>query len=153
MYAIFHLQATSGTWYWNVNFSRRGVLYYRRFYQPKYGSSSMALKAAIAWRDEQLANAGALSLLEFCVQKRSSNTSGVPGVHFLKSAAQPLGLWQAKLKLAGKYTSKSFSVLKHGEHQAYEMAVAARQQMIEAAQDRPYVYDKVAKRFARKAKK
>jgi len=149
MYAIVHLQAQhSGTWYWAVHFSRRGRLYSRRFYEPKYGGKANARRAAIAWRDEQLAKAQALSLLDFCQQKRSNNTSGVAGVHFLKPASQPEGIWQAKLKLGGKYVSKSFSVQKHGDRQAYELAIAAREQMLASTPDRPYVYDTVAKRFA-----
>lgn len=150
MYALTHLQATKGTWYWAVHFKRRGQTYYRRFYEPKYGGSQAARKAAIAWRDEQLAQAKALTMVEFCQQQRSHNTSGVPGVHFLTSTAQPQGIWQAKLKLGGKAVHKSFSVRKHGWQSAYEQACAAREQMLAAAQDRPYLYDKLAKRMAGK---
>lgn len=100
MYAIKRLQAGRGTWYWVVNFSRRGVHHERRFYDPKHGGKDAALRAAIAWRDEELAKAKVLGVLEFCQHKRSNNSSGVPGVHFLTPAAQPEGIWQAKLKLA-----------------------------------------------------
>jgi hypothetical protein len=131
-----------------VNFTRHGVRYYRRFCEPKYGGSAKARKAAITWREEQLANIAALSLLEFCEQKRSNNTSGTVGVHFLKSATQPQGIWQAKLKIAGKYVSKTFAVKKHGERHAYKLAVAACEQMLVLAENRPYFYNKVAKRFA-----
>lgn len=130
-YAIFHQQATSGTWYWAVNFSRRGERHYRRFYEPKYDGSDKALAAAIVWRDQQLATTQVLTLVEFCQKTRSSNTSGVPGVHFSVSKRQPKGLWQAKLKLGGgKYISKSFSVLLYGNDRAYELAVAARSDML-----------------------
>jgi hypothetical protein len=151
MYAIVHLQAQSGTWYWAVHFSRRGRMHYRRFYEPQYGGSAAARKAAIAWRDEQLAKTDALTLVEFCQQKRSHNTSGVAGVHFLTSARQPQGIWQAKLKLGGISRSKSFSVRQHGWQEAYDMAVAAREQLLATADDRPYLYDKLAKRVAAKA--
>jgi hypothetical protein len=151
MYAISHLQAESGTWYWGVHFSRQGKRYYRRFYEPKHGGSAAALKAAIAWRDELLAKLEPLTLVAFCQVKRGHNTSGVPGVHFLTSAAQPLGIWQAKLKLNGVGRTKSFSVLKHGYHGAYELAVAAREQILATADDRVYLYDKLAKRAAPKA--
>ena len=56
MYAVFRLQADKGTWYWVVHFSRRGQRHYRRFYEPKHGGPAAARKAAIAWRDEQLAS-------------------------------------------------------------------------------------------------
>ena len=86
--------------------------------------------------------------MEFCQQKRSNNQSGVPGVHFLKPDSQPQGIWQAKLKLGGKGRYKSFSVRTYGERGAYELAVAARQDMLASAQDRLYLYDKLAKRMA-----
>ena len=154
MYAISHLQAGSGTWYWVVHFSRRRKMFHRRFYEPMYGGSRNARAAAIAWRDEQLAQATALTVVEFCQTKRSNNTSGVPGVHFLKSLRQPEGFWQAKLTVGGgKYKSKSFSVLQHGNEEAYQMAATARAEMLENAKDRPYLHDPVAKRLVPKPKK
>ena len=154
MYAIKHLQADKGTWYWSVNFSRNGQHHYRRFYEPKYGGSDAALQAAIAWRDEKLAEARVLGVLEFCQKKRSNNSSGVPGVHFLTPAAQPEGIWQARLKLAdGTNTTKTFSVQKHGKRKAFKLAVAARREMLQRAKDRPYVYDPLAKKFAARQSK
>ena len=52
----------------------------RRFYDPKHGGKDAALRAAIAWRDEELAKVKVLGVLEFCQHKRSNNSSGVPGV-------------------------------------------------------------------------
>lgn len=148
VYALIRHQTSKGAWYWGVHFSRRGQMVYQNFHDTKYGGNALARKAAVAWRDTQMAQVPALSMVEFCAQKRSHNTSGVAGVHFLTSPRQPLGYWQAKLKLDGKGKYKSFSVLKHGWHSAYEQAVAARLQMLAEAQDRPYLYDKVAKRMA-----
>lgn len=148
-YAIKRLQATKGTWYWCVHFSRNGQRHYRRFYEPKYGSSRPARQAAIAWRDEQLTKTKVLGVLEFCQKMRGNNRSSVPGVHFLTPPVQPEGIWQAKLKLAdGTCTTKTFSVRKHGERKAFGLAVAARREMIERAQDRPYLYDPLAMRLA-----
>ncbi len=140
MYAISHQRASSGTSYWCVHFSRKGVRHYKRFYEPKYGGSDKALAAAIVWRDEQLAQAKVMTIAQFCDQKRSSNTSGVPGVHFLKCKAQPLGFWQAKLKTGGgKYKSRNFSVLQYGEKEAFALAVAARKLMLESMEDKPFL--------------
>jgi hypothetical protein len=150
MYTLSHLQATSGTWYWVVHFSRRGQRHYRRFYEPKHGGSAAARKAAIAWRDEQLATVKPLSVVEFCQLKRGNNTSGAAGVHFLTSARQPHGLWQAKLKINGKARCKSFSVLLHGWQSAYEQALAAREQLLAEANDSLYLYNKLAKKLAAK---
>ena len=97
MYAINRRQAARGTWYWVVHFHRAGRLYSQRFYEPKHGGTVAARRAAIAWRDEKLAEIKALSILEFCELKRGNNTSGVTGVHFLTPARQPEGIWQARL--------------------------------------------------------
>lgn len=149
MYAIKHLQHDKGTWYWVVNFSRRGVRYQRRFYEPMHGGSKAALAAGIAWRDEKLAEVKALGVLEFCQQKRSNNTSGVPGVHFLTPGRQPEGIWQARLKLAdGTKLTKTFSVRKHGERKAFQLAVAARREMLQRVEERPYLYDPLARKLA-----
>jgi len=154
MYAIFHLQTTGGTWYWSVHFSRSGKYHARTFPELKYGGSDKALKAATAWRDEQLAKVPALTVAEFCQHKRSNNTSGVPGVHFLRPPVQPEGIWQAKLTLdGGRYTSKTFSVAKFGYQKAYELAVAARAEMLISAKDKPYLYHPIAKRLAPTTKK
>jgi len=151
LYAIYHMQSAKGFRSWSVSFSRNGQMYTKRFFDLSHGGSDSAKAAAIAWRDEALATTPALTMLEFCQKKRSSNTSGTPGVHFMKSAAQPLGFWQAKLKMGGgKYLSKTFAVLKHGDHAAHELALAARAEMVASAQDKPYLKHPLAKLLAPK---
>jgi len=83
----------------------------------------------VAWRDSVSAKLDVLTLREFHEQKRSNNSSGVPGVHFLKTSRQPDGVWQALLKLPnGKRASKTFSVRKFGRREAVlRSALAARQ--------------------------
>jgi hypothetical protein len=153
MYALKHLQATSGTWYWVVNFSRNGTMYSKRFYEPMYGGSNKARQAAIAWRDQMLAQIKPMTVVEFSQKVRSNNTSGVPGVTFHKTASQPEGIWQAGLTLgSGKRLRKSFAVLLHGERQAFELAVQARQAMLEQTKDKPYLHSPVALQAARLAR-
>ncbi len=153
MYAIRHEQHEKGTWYWAVKYSRHGKRIGRRFYEPMYGGSAKALKAAKAWRDEQLSKEKVVTLVDFCQMKRTNNRSGVPGVHFLVSERQPMGIWQAKLKLAGGPSkNRSFSVRAYGDRRAYKMAVAAREEMLAQVDDRPYLYDPTAIRLASEAK-
>ena len=144
MYALTRLQADRGTWYWAVHFNRKGKLHYRRFYDPKYGGPTKSKKSAVAWRDKQLATVPVLTKLEFCQQVRDNNTSGVPRVHFLIPLRQPLGIWQARLKLNGVGRTKTFSVKKHGHDVARELAVRARQDLLDAAEDTLYLRDKLA---------
>lgn len=151
MYAISRRKAAKNAWSWIVHFRRRGQLHSMHFSDLKYGGSELALKAAIVWRDEQLATLQILNMVEFCQLQRSNNTSGVPGVHYLTTARQPNGIWQAKVKINGKARHKSFSVLLHGWQSAYDQAVAAREQLLMEANDKPYLYDKLAKKFSAKA--
>lgn len=89
-----------------------------------------------------------LSLREFNALRRSNNTSGVAGVHFLKSRRQPLGSWQARVKLPdGRKVHRSFSVRRFGERQAFRFAAAARVELLMRVKNRPYLYDRTAKRI------
>lgn len=116
--------------------------------RPGSRRTEEGLAAAIAWRVAMLVRIDTLSRREFCEQKRSNNTSGVPGVHFLKTARQPLGLWQAKIKRPdGRKVHKSFSVRRFGEQRAFRMAVAARMEMLLLIDAVPYIKHPTAKRF------
>lgn len=149
MYAITRLKAARNAWYWVVHFRRRGTLYSKRFYDLKCGGSLPARAAAIAWRDEQIAHAEVLTLRDFHAQRRSNNTTGVPGVHLVKSASQPDGAWQAKITLPdGHKVHKSFSIRKFGYADAFDLAVKARTELLELVDDRPYLMHPVAKRMA-----
>ena len=149
LYAIYRLKAARNAWYWVVNFSRRGQARYCRFYDLQHGGSDQALAAAVAWRDRELAVAEVLTFREFHTQRRSNNTSGVPGVHYLHNARQPDGFWQAKTKLPdGTRLTKTFSVRKFGDAEAFKRAVAARDEMLALVGDRPYLHDPMAKQFA-----
>lgn len=149
MYAIRRHRAAINAWCWRVNFKRRGKSYSKSFSDITCGGSRKAKAAAIAWRDEQLAEIEALPLVEFCKQTRSNNISGVAGVHFHKTVAQPQGFWQAAIRLRdGKRIAKSFSVLRHGNKVAFNLAVAARVELLAKVEDRPYLSDPVAKRLS-----
>lgn len=150
MYAIHRHRAAKNAWCWRVRFSRRGKHYSKSFYDLACGGAKAAKAQAIAWRDEQLAVIKALTMLEFHQQKRSNNISGVAGVHFHKTPAQPLGFWQAKIKPKnGKRVAKSFSVCKYGEREAFNLAVAARTDLLAQIEDQPYLYHSVAKQIFR----
>ena len=125
-------------------------MYAKTFYDLTSGGSKEAKGQAIAWRDAKLAELKALTLVEFHKRKRSNNVSGVPGVHFHKTARQPLGFWQAKIRFHdGKSRAKSFSVLKFGDKEAFDRAVAARSELLAQVESRPYLHHPVAKRLSR----
>lgn len=150
MYAIRRTKRALNAWCWHVTFRRRGKAYSKMFFDLACGGSGKALKAAIAWRDKTIAWAGIVTLRDFCKQKRSNNTSGVPGVHFLRSARQPMGLWQAKVKLPdGRTVHRSFSVRRVGYDEAFRLAVAARAELLQLVEDRPYLKHPTAKRLGK----
>jgi hypothetical protein len=151
MYAIRRHKAAINAWCWRVNFKRRGKSYSKSFYDITCGGSRKAKMNAIAWRNEKLKEIEALSLREFYQQKRSNNVSGVAGVHFHKTSTQPLGFWQAAIRLRdGKRLSKSFSVLMYGNMEAFDLAVAARAEMLAKVDDRKYLYDPLARKLSAK---
>lgn len=79
-----------------------------------------------------LAKTRTLSQREFRELIRSSNQSGVPSVQFIRPHNQPLGSWQARLKLPnGKTLTKAFSVKKYGERGAFEQATQARAALLD----------------------
>ena len=150
MYAIFRHRAAIKAWCWRVRFSRRGKMYFKTFYDLPCGGSKGAKAAAIAWRDAQLAELKALTLVEFHERQRSNNVSGVPGVHFHKTTRQPLGFWQAKIRFHdGTSRAKAFSVRLHGYDEAFNLAVAARCELLAKVENRPYLHHPVAKRLSR----
>ena len=68
---------------------------------------------------------------------------------FIRSRAQPLGVWQALIKLPnGRRISKSFSILKYGREQAFRLANAARANMLTLIDEKPYLKDDTAKSLA-----
>ncbi len=151
MYAIRRHRATLKAWCWHVRFSRRGVMYSKTFYDLACGGTKEAKAQAIAWRDAKLAEVEALTLVEFHERQRSNNVSGVPGVHFHRTARQPLGFWQAKIRFHdGKSSAKAFSVRLYGNKEAFKLAVAARGELLGKVQNKPYLNHPVAKRLSGK---
>ena len=149
MYAIKRHRAAIDAWCWQVNFRRKGKSFFKTFYDLTCGGTAEAEARAIAWRDEKLAEIEPLSMTEFHTQKRSNNISGVPGVHFHTTAAQPLGFWQATIHVAKRCrTAKSFSVRRYGNDEAFRLAVAARTKMLALVRDQPFLYHSDAKEAA-----
>jgi hypothetical protein len=124
-------------------------MYSKTFYDLACGGSKEAKVQAVAWRDAQLAQIEALTMVEFHERQRSNNASGVPGVHFHKTTRQPLGFWQAKIRFHdGKSRAKAFSVRLHGFEEAFRLAVAARSELLEKVESRAFLHHPVAKRLS-----
>ena len=148
-YAIIRVKTSKYAWQWAVHLRRSGAFYSKFFSDNKYGGEKQSLAAAIVWRDKTAAK-NVLTFREFYEQKRSNNTSGVPGVHKVMLAAQPEGSWQAKILLPdGRKLTKSFAIKKFGGKEAFKRAVAARKAMIASLDERLYLKSSTAKKLAR----
>lgn len=126
---------------WNVSITRKGLrVGAKDFCDTTHGGCEAALAAAIAYRDQVLINAVAYTKSEFASKLKAHNTSKAPGVIRSKTTRKaPNGTiitqehWIASyqgIKSKQKRT-RSFSVFKFGEQGAYELAVAARAQLLE----------------------
>ena len=149
MYALTRIEAKPGVFCWQVFFRRRGKPYNRAFFDQKLGGPTKALKAAIAWRDDQLAKARILTNREFRQIRRLSNGSGVPGVSFVPRKNQPRGNWQARVKLPdGREIARTFAVQKYGNRGAFRRAVETRKELLLLVEDRPFLHSPAARRIA-----
>ncbi len=147
-YAISRLQARGGTWYWQVTLRRRTKQLSKSFTDLKHGGRAAALAKAIAWRD-RTAGGATLSMQEFHAKVRTNNRSGVSGVQKYFKRNQPEGWWQARIKLAdGRQMTRSFSIKKYGDEDAFRRAVAARRELLRLVDNRPYLNSPAAKRLA-----
>ncbi|MDR0782101.1 MAG: AP2 domain-containing protein [Pseudomonadales bacterium] len=90
----------------------------------------MALAMAMAWRDAALRLLPPVTLRELQTRLRSSNTSGVPGVSCERKQGEAKA-WCALLETPERRYRESFPIKTYGEQRAKELAIAARQRMLE----------------------
>jgi hypothetical protein len=123
-------RAESSTFGWQVRLQRRGVRYAKYFADRGHGSKEESLAAAKAWRDQLLMKFAEDDRARVC-SRSSRNSSGVVGVSKV-TITGPNGVtyyfWQATWSPSpGQRRSIRFSVKKHGELEAFKLAVQARQ--------------------------
>lgn len=123
---------------WHVNIQRAGITYSRTFSDSRFGSSEDALKEARLYRDQLLKDVQPLLRKVKAQIVKSNCRSGIPGVvledRFVrhKSGTYRVTAWKAQIQLAPrKYKQRAFSVKKYGEQLAFELAVQARQRLLE----------------------
>lgn len=131
-YGIVRLdQIRTGTYGWQVRLQRMGVKYARYFADRGFGGPEQSLAQAKAWRDELLAQFSAQEQTRVC-RVSARNSSGVVGVSRI-SVQVPSGasyhFWQAAWSSApGQRRCVRFSIKRHGDKAAFQMAVNARRE-------------------------
>ena len=121
---------------WKVAVRRAGQYIHQYFVDTAHGGTAQALAAAIAWRDQTVAE---LTGADYAVWRRElmppTNTSGIVGVSrgfVLKKRGKrtvKFAMWTAYWQNAnGKRSTRAFSVNKYGEEEAKQMAISAREE-------------------------
>lgn len=131
-------QANMQNYYWQVELTRDGKKFRKKFSDVRCGGERAALKLAQAWRDKTIAEHPTMSLAQYCEIPRKHNTSGVPGVFLGKTTKRYKSgrvavfyEWVAKIPLGDKKVRMvRFSVNLYGSEEAKKRATAARQQGI-----------------------
>lgn len=127
---------TKGHHAWKVAVRRAGQYIHQYFADAAHGGTAQALAAALAWRDQTVAE---LTGVDYAVWRRElmlpTNTSGIVGVSrgfVLKKRGKrtvKFAMWTAYWQNAnGKRSTRSFSVNKYGEEEAKQMAISAREE-------------------------
>lgn len=137
-FAISRLdQPSVGTHGWQVRLQRKGVRYGRFFSDSAWGGREASLSLAVRYRDR------IISHVERPESERSSrshslpssrNTSGVVGVTKIiqRSAnGDEYRFWQASWTTTeGKRKTVRYSVLKHGDKEAFRLACHTRHEAV-----------------------
>ncbi|MVT36892.1 hypothetical protein GO497_03990 [Acidovorax citrulli] len=126
---------------WRVSIRRRGRNVGRLFSVKAFGSLKKALKAAIAFRDEVNEIFPPLTKQEAHAIRRSTNTSGVPGVFRTKT-----GEWKASIQFEdGTCKTRQFAVHVYGEDRAKQLAVEARVELLKQIRGHLIYHDEKSK--------
>ena len=119
---------------WQVAVMRNSITISKRFSDGKYGGRGEALQAAIHYRDDLLAKTDHFShqiWLRSII--RRNNKSGIPGVARCEQIDKRnpntrYAFWSARwTDEYGIGRQRSFTVLRHGELEAKQLAIAERE--------------------------
>lgn len=117
---------------WQVRLQRRGIKYAKFFADGTHDSPQHALDSARAWRNNLLDRLESEDRARIC-QRSQRNSSGVVGVSKITVTTNgtEYTFWQATWSPEpGKRRSVKFSIKRHGESVAFELAVQARMEAV-----------------------
>ena len=126
--------AESSTLGWQVRLQRRGIRHAKYFADRQHGGKCSALEKARLWRDKLLRKFGEDERARVCVAsaRNSSGVVGVSKVAVVASNKLTYYFWQATWSPApGQRRSFRFSIKKHGDEEAFRLAVKKRNDAIE----------------------
>lgn len=118
---------------WEVRIQRRGKKFEKFFADRQHGGRRAALQAAKLYRDEMEVKLKRYTVKELAKKPSARNSSGVVGIRKAVQVQESSDyvytytFWVAQWTDGkGKRKTRSFSVDKYGDEEAYRMAVQAR---------------------------
>ena len=124
----------AGTFGWQVRLQRRGEKSSRLFSDRSHGDAQLAFLAASQWRDSILSQWQQQERARVC-EVSGRNVSGVVGVSRIvvrAASGAEYYFWQATwCPNVNTRRSVRFSVKKHGDTLAYQLAIEARRLAVE----------------------
>ena len=118
---------------WEVRMQRRGKKFGKFFADGQFGGRRASLNAAKAYRDSLESRLAGYSVKELARRPSARNTSGIVGVRRAVQVEEnedyvyTYAFWIAQwIDGKGKRKTRSFSIEKYGEEDAFQRAVAAR---------------------------
>lgn len=145
-YGINRVQEGTKSPAYYVAIKRHGLQLSKHFATSLHGGEEGAFRAAQEWRDRILALLPPMTYRQLRTLVRRNNTSGVPGVW--RTEKHSCAYWVATSELGGKKQTRHFNVNEHGEEGARQMAIKARQQMLQAVPDRFWVATEASRDLA-----
>ncbi|MGH8086093.1 MAG: hypothetical protein ACREPV_12615 [Lysobacter sp.] len=116
---------------WNVGIGRDGRLVGSAYYSDlKYGGTEAALRAAQAHRDRILQQFPPTPRAVINQRLSARNTSGHPGVYFVRQKGKTIGCYAQTVMPGGKSQSRYFGFHTHGRDHAIALAVEERQRQL-----------------------
>lgn len=142
----------SGNGCWAVSIKRLGKCYTKSFSDAANDGVSNALARAKAWRNEVFDSLPVISKAQAVRSIKSRSQSGEAGVYprYGKGADKPVAAWIAcRPKQMGQAArSKSFSISRYGEKQAFVLAVKARAAFVAELNNIPHFPKHAAQKMA-----
>jgi hypothetical protein len=131
-YAIARIDLPdAGTHGWQVRMQRRGIKYGKFFADRMHGSPEHALIAARHWRNALIKEVADRARICERSPRNSSGVVGVSKITVVSANGTTYRFWQATWSpVPGQRRCIKFSIKRHGDSEAFQLAVEARTQGI-----------------------
>ena len=147
-YAISRAKDRRGGCVFVVAVKRYGLTVSNSFSASRHGSEEAALSVARQWRNRVLANLPPITYRQLFTRVRKNSTSGIRGVR--REVKRSGAYWVATCTSVENPSAKHFSVDKYGEKRAKELAIQARNAMLDSVPDKLWLASPAARAMSQR---